>query len=54
MRGDTIPLKATTIGPSGKRWRADDGPTVMMECWFGSFVIFMGSGPVLLRQPIFC
>ena len=24
-----------------------------IECWLGSFVIFRGSGPVLLRNPIF-
>ena len=47
MRGDRIPLKATTIGPPGKRWRADDGLTLNA----GSG---MGSGPVLLRHPIFC
>ena len=33
------------------RWRADDGPTLNSE--FGSFVILRGSGPVLLRNPIF-
>ena len=25
-----------------------------IECWLGSFVIFRGSRPVLLRNPIFC
>ena len=24
-----------------------------IECWLGSFVIFRGSGPVFLRNPIF-
>ena len=24
-----------------------------IECWLGSFVIFMGFGPVLLENPIF-
>ena len=24
-----------------------------IECWFGSFVIFRGSRPVLLRNPVF-
>ena len=23
-----------------------------IECWFGSFVIFRGSGPGILRNPI--
>ena len=27
-------------------------PTI--ECWISSFVIFGGSGPELLRKPIFC
>ena len=28
VRGDRVPLKATTIGPPGKRWRADVGLTL--------------------------
>ena len=24
-----------------------------IECWIGSFVILSGSGPVLIRNPIF-
>ena len=32
-------------------WHAYDGPNI--ECWLCSFVIFRGSRPVLLRNPIF-
>ena len=35
------------IGPMAFRWRADDGPNLVL--WF-----FRGSGPVLVRHPIFC
>ena len=34
------------------RWRADGGPTLnpgLVALWF-----YRGSGPVLLRNPIFC
>ena len=34
------------------RWRANEGP-INIECWIGRFVILRGSGPVLLRNPIF-
>ena len=30
----------------------DKGSIVV--CWFSSFVIFRGSGSILLRNPIFC
>ena len=32
------------------RWRVDDGPT--LKAGLGSFVIFQGSEPVLLRNPM--
>ena len=32
------------------RWPASEWPNI--ECWLGSFVLFRGSGPVLLRNPI--
>ena len=55
-RGPKCHLKWTTIGPSAKRlWNsvlpACQWPTI--ECWFGSFVIFRGSGSILLGNPIF-
>ena len=57
QRGPKCHLKLTTIGPSAKRlWNgvllASQWPTV--ECWLGSFVIFRGSGSILLGNPIFC
>ena len=33
------------------RWRADDGPTLNAD--LVALILFMGSGPVLLRNPIF-
>ena len=55
-RGD--PNKFTIRGPSSTRhlkWRFAGGPKwSKIECWLGSFVIFKESGPVLLRNPIFC
>ena len=33
------------------RWRADDGPT--LNAGLKAFVILRGSGPGLLRNPIF-
>ena len=36
------------------KWRFAGGPMMAhIECWIGSFVILSGSGPVLLRNPIF-
>ena len=34
------------------RWRADDGPT--LNAGLVALLFFSGSGPVLLRNPIFC
>ena len=57
QRGPKCHLKLTTIGLSAKRlWNgvllACQWPTI--ECWLGSFVIFRGSGSILLGNPIFC
>ena len=42
----------TKSGPSWAfRRRADDDPTLNIKCW--RVCIFRGSGPVLLRNPIF-
>ena len=58
MRGTKYHYKRAIIGPPVKhnlngvslacRWWP------YIEWWLGSFVIFRGSGPVLLRKPIFC
>ena len=50
--------KRAIIGPPAKRHlygvslACRKWPKI--ECWLGSFVFFRGSGPVLLRNPIFC
>ena len=36
------------------KWRFSGLPMMpYIECWLGNFVTLMGSGPVLLRNPIF-
>ena len=51
-----MPLKVgrhrpTSETPLASRCPANDGPTI--ECWLGSFVIFRGSGSILLGNHIF-
>ena len=50
-RGSKYHYKRATIGLLAKRYLID----VSLACrwWLGSFVIFRGSRPVLLRNPIF-
>ena len=54
--GSKYHYKRVIIGPPAKRhWNGVSlayrwWPNI--ECWLGSFVIFRGSGPVLLRNPI--
>ena len=58
FRGATLkrPPKRAIIGlPAKRHWNSvslacRSWPTI--ECWLGSFVIFRGSGPVLLGNPI--
>ena len=43
QQGDAIEIAS--------RWHADNGPII--ECWLCSFVIFRGSGSILLGNSIF-
>ena len=50
-----IPLKAGLHRPASEtpfKWRLAGGPMIAqhIDCWLGSFVIFRGSGPVLLNK----
>ena len=57
MYGSKYHYKRAIIGPPTKRHL--NGVSLacrswpVIECWLGSFMIFRGSGPVLLRNPIF-
>ena len=59
MRGERIQiaLKAGNYRPTSEmpKWRFAGGPMMPnIECWLSSLVNFRGSGPLLLRNPIFC
>ena len=42
-----------TASETPLKWRFAGGPIMThIECWLGSFVIFRGSGSVLLGNPI--
>ena len=49
--GPKYHYKRTILGPPAKRLRADDGPT--LNAGLVALYFFRGSGPVLLRNPIF-
>ena len=50
------PPKAGNYRPASEtplKWRLAGGPIMAhIECWLGSFVIFRGSGPVLIGNPM--
>ena len=55
-RGSKNHQKVGNYRPASKvplKWRFAGGPIMAhIECWLGSFVIYKGSGPVLLGNPI--
>ena len=55
--GSKCPYKQAIIGPPARRILNGvllaDRWWPNIECWLGSFGIFIGSGPILLENPVF-